>query len=151
MKEVTGDLIVMGLIGDFDVIVHGANCFNTMNSGIAKQIREMIPGAYDVDCATEKGDISKLGNYSVYQLRTGLSVVNAYTQFNYGYDNGSYVNYDAMEEVFRKIAIIFKGKRIAYPAIGCGLAGGNWKDVSKIINNQLKGEDHTFVKYNGIN
>ncbi len=37
MKEITGNLITLGLAGDFEVIIHGCNCFNTMGSGVAAQ------------------------------------------------------------------------------------------------------------------
>jgi O-acetyl-ADP-ribose deacetylase (regulator of RNase III) len=39
--------------------------------------------------------------------------------------------------------------RIGYPAIGAGLAGGDWEVISSIIEEELKGEDHTFVKFIG--
>ena len=32
MKEVFGDLIELALVGKFDVIVHGCNCFSTMGN-----------------------------------------------------------------------------------------------------------------------
>jgi len=40
MKIVNGDLIKMALAGEFDVIVHGSNCFCNFGAGIAKQIRD---------------------------------------------------------------------------------------------------------------
>jgi len=43
MKIVEGDLIKMALGGEFDLIVHGCNCFCTMGAGIAKTIREYFP------------------------------------------------------------------------------------------------------------
>jgi len=36
---------------------------------------------------------------------------------------------------------------MAYPAIGAGLAGGNWEVISQIIEEELDGEDHTLVVY----
>ena len=41
----------------------------------------------------------------------------------------------------------FSGKRIGYPAIGAGLAGGDWNIIKNIIDTALQGEDHTFVKF----
>jgi len=32
--------------------------------------------------------------------------------------------------------------------IGAGLAGGDWTVISKIINKELEGEDHTLVMWN---
>ena len=41
----------------------------------------------------------------------------------------------------------FSGKRIGYPLIGAGLAGGDWGAISAIIDEELAGEDHTLVEF----
>jgi len=41
----------------------------------------------------------------------------------------------------------FSGQRIAYPAIGAGLAGGNWLPIAAIIAEALAGENHVFVEW----
>lgn len=64
MKYIEGDLIKLAYDGEFDFIAHGCNCFNTMSAGIAKQIKEQIPEAFEADKMTVEGDIDKLGNYS---------------------------------------------------------------------------------------
>lgn len=40
----------------------------------------------------------------------------------------------------------FPGKRIWYPEIGAGLARNDWKIISRIINEELVGEDHPLVE-----
>jgi O-acetyl-ADP-ribose deacetylase (regulator of RNase III) len=52
-----------------------------------------------------------------------LAIVNAYTQFHYR-GKKPLVDYDALASAFRMIADDFDGKRIGYPKIGTGLAGG---------------------------
>lgn len=137
----------MALDGQFDVIVHGCNCFCTMGSGVARQIREKFPEAYQADKNTARGDYGKLGAITSARIEANdLTVVNAYTQFRYGAEK-MHVDYKAVRECFKKIAKQFKGKKIAFPAIGCGLAGGDWNIVSKIIDEELAGEDYVFVEY----
>ena len=152
MKIINGDLIELAKQGEFDVIVHGCNCFNTMGAGIAKHIRYEFPRAYNADCNTLKGNIKKLGSFSQhtyisdnYQIK--CVIINAYTQFNY-LPRGECYDYEAIALVFRKIAHLYPNARIGYPAIGCGLAGGDWNIVAEIIDKELKGCDHTYVKYN---
>ena len=82
MKITKGDLIKLALDGEFDVIVHGCNCFCTMGAGIAKQIKNSFPIAYAADLETNKGDRSKLGTCSVAVVND-LTVVNAYTQYSW--------------------------------------------------------------------
>ena len=146
MKEIKGDLVDLFDYDMFDVMVQGNNCFNTMNSGIAKQIREKYPRAYEVDQQTIKGDVNKLGAITVSRFFSQY-IVNAYTQFNYGYDGNQYVDYQAVANCFTEIKNQFSGKRIAFPLIGCGLAGGDWNIVSTIIEDIMEGEDITLVRY----
>ena len=146
MKVIKGDLLKLGMDGRFDVIVHGCNCFHTMGSGIALQIKKTFPYAFEVDKKTIKGDKKKLGTYSVASIKINdnyLIILNAYTQYGYGGQNVN-VDYTAIKNVFIKIAKDFNGLRIGFPKIGCGLAGGDWKKVSKIIDICLKGQDYTL-------
>ena len=86
MKTVQGDLIKLALSGEFDLIVHGCNCFCTMGAGIAKTIKQEFPAAYQADLATAKGEKPKLGqiSYATVELATNkLIVVNGYTQYNW--------------------------------------------------------------------
>ena len=149
MKCIEGDLLKLANQGHFDVIIHGCNCFCTMGAGIAKAIRDQYPAAYEADLATEKGSRDKLGTYSSAEVSIGdrrLTVVNAYTQFNYR-GPGIKADYDAIRQVFREIKDDFAGGRIGYPMLGAGLAGGDWNTISSIIDEELVGEDHTLVVF----
>lgn len=147
MQRVFGDIIELALEGKFDVIVHGCNCQNAMGRGLAQQIRRVFPEAYDEDQLTIPGSRGKLGQVSVAEIRRGdlrLSVVNAYTQFHWR-GAGQKTDYQAVRNAMRLVRVKFTGKRIAYPLIGAGLGGGNWAEISSIIESELAGEDHTLV------
>ena len=149
MKVVQGDLIQLALDGAFDVIVHGCNCQCSMGAGIALAIKRVFPEAFEADKATRKGDAGKLGSISFAELeRDGhrLVVVNGYTQDHWR-GRGVNVDYQALREVFRTVAEQFPGQRIGFPKIGAGLAGGDWARISNIIEQELAGEDHTFVEF----
>lgn len=149
MKTVKGDLIKKALRNEFDLIIHGCNCFCTMGAGIAKAIKQEFPEAYKADLATVKGDKSKLGSISSADITVNgknLKVVNAYTQYDWR-GSGVKADYEAIRSAFRTIREEFSGLSMAYPAIGAGLAGGNWEIISQIINEELAGEDHTLVVF----
>lgn len=149
MKTVKGDLIQLALAGEFEVIIHGCNCFCTMGAGIAKTIKQQFPPAYAADLKTPKGDRAKLGSISVATASTPageVTVVNGYTQFDWK-GRGVKADYDAIRKVFQQVKARFSGRSIGYPAIGAGLAGGNWQIIAEIIDQELAGEDHTFVEY----
>jgi O-acetyl-ADP-ribose deacetylase (regulator of RNase III) len=136
MNIVKGNLIDLAENGDFDIIVHGANCHCTMGSGIAREIRARYPSAYAIDASTEQGDYNKLGNYTMVpagldRAESKFVIVNAYTQYNF---NGSGVNgqvfndvfeYDSFKLILQKLAYLYPTARFGFPAIGMGLAGGN--------------------------
>jgi O-acetyl-ADP-ribose deacetylase (regulator of RNase III) len=149
MKTISGDLIHLAIIGEFDLIVHGCNCFCTMGAGIAKGIKAAFPAAFEADLATACGDRAKLGTCTFAVIdRNGISlvVVNAYTQFDYR-GSGPKVDYDAVRSCFQLIKQQHSGKRIGFPKIGAGLAGGDWARIAAIIEEELAGEDTTLVEF----
>lgn len=131
LKHTKGNLLDLAEQGAFDVIVQGCNCFNTMGSGIAREIRERYPMAYQIDQLTEKGDIMKLGGWTESQPSTFL-IVNAYTQ--YGFNSGGMkedvFEYTSFDLILQKLAALHGTKDFGFPYIGMGLAGG---DKERII------------------
>lgn len=149
MKEVTGDLLVLALQGEFDVIVHGCNCFCNMGAGIAKTIKKQFPEACAADQETLPADHAKLGIYSQASIVRGdtrFIIVNAYTQYDWR-GNSVKADYAAIRKVFASLRHDFADLRIAYPLIGAGLARGDWDQIAAIIDAELAGMDHTLVRF----
>ena len=139
MKIVKCDLLKFAEQSEFDVIIHGCNCFCAMGAGIARTIRREYPAAYQADCKTEKGSKTKLGTYSSAKVHSSgycFEIVNAYTQYRAKgffrwWGRGVLVDYDAINSVMSLIKSDFSGCRIGYPLIGSGLAGGDWQTILK--------------------
>ena len=126
LKHTKGNLLDLAEAGDFDIVVQGCNCFNTMGGGIAREIRERYPMAAVVDNETLKGDYNKLGNYTTAFTGKFL-IVNAYTQYNMSRGTDVF-EYTAFQLILEKLVHVYGDKRIGLPYIGMGLAGGN-KDI----------------------
>ena len=126
-----GNLIDMAEAGDFDVIVQGCNCFNTMGGGIAREIAERYPMCAEIDRLTERGEHMKLGNWTEFDQGTFI-IINAYTQYNMsrGEDVFEYV---AFELILQKLIHTYGDKRIGLPYIGMGLAGGDKETILGMI------------------
>jgi O-acetyl-ADP-ribose deacetylase (regulator of RNase III) len=174
MKIIEGDLIALAKQGHFEVITHGCNCFCTMGAGIAVPMKQNFKcDVFPMEHPNYKGDINKLGTIDYLPItlvlekpiKIGnlnllapdfggfvLTVVNSYTQYHYGRNHldGVYkpVDYEAITLCMRKINNKFKGKSIGLPKIGCGLAGGDWSIVSKIITRELIDMDVTVIELN---
>jgi len=136
LKHSKGNLIDMAEQGLFDVIVHGCNCQNTMGSGIAKEIRARYPLAYtaDTNFMRQMPPVCKLGMWSnhntdghgsVFYGVSSFIIINAYTQVNYLPRGVDHFEYESFELILRKLAAVYPDKRIGFPYIGMGLAGGN--------------------------
>lgn len=156
-KEIYGNLITEALLGKFDVISHGTNCFCLQKAGIAKQMAEIFnTDELWLEDYVYKGKINKLGmiDYQRIEISSGLivdkeepkegtlTIVNAYTQFQ----PGKHLDYDALTLCLRKINFLFKGKHIGLPEIGCGIAGGIF-DITLLTKEQLKKIDFDLNNY----
>jgi O-acetyl-ADP-ribose deacetylase (regulator of RNase III) len=153
MNVIKGDLIKLAKEGRFDVIVHGCNCMHCFGAGIAFQIRKHFPDAFIADCETVRGDIAKLGTISRAIIDIGkdyrLHVVNAYTQARPEHGRGRFVGeYGAIRSCFKEINKRYPRMHVGYPMIGAGLAGGDWDIISRIIDDEMDGNNHTLVEWN---
>jgi O-acetyl-ADP-ribose deacetylase (regulator of RNase III) len=151
MKTIRGDLITLAKEGEFDVIIHGCNCFNTMGAGIAVSISQHFEEAYLADLRTMKGDRFKLGTYTgakIERYQKPFVVINAYTQYGYR-SAGIHLDYDALRSSFENIVKKYGNKNLKFgiPKIGAGLAGGDWKKIKSIIEEIMKDEDITVVEF----
>jgi len=168
-QELDGDLITLAKAGTFDVIAHGCNCHSTMGAGIAPQMAKAF-GCDRFKMELWGSTVSKLGNIDYQHFVLGqfaiwstedaknnlnekeLTVVNAYTQFNYGRNHADGdakpLSYEALTLCMKKMNILFAGKHIGLPKIGAGLAGGDWDLIKEIIQRELKDCKVTVVNYN---
>lgn len=155
LKSVDGDLIKLAQQGQFDLIVHGANCQHIMGGGIARTIKATFPEAFTADKKTKKG-AAKFGDISEAIIDEGkrgnkkqLIVVNAYTQIFTGKPRKGEDRVAAIGSAFEKIAEEYVGMKlkIGIPLIGAGLAGGDWKQIEPVICAATTGLDITLVKF----
>lgn len=162
LKYKVMDLIEASKTDEINVIAHGCNCFNTMKSGIAPLIAKAYPGAEQADQSTEKGLRIKLGAYTDYECLTYRTrVFNLYSQYDYrGRRKGIMdLSYTALRQSLEKMIASLRARerildisrsdwKIGLPKIGAGLAGGDWKIISGIIEDVTKGFDVTIYVLN---
>jgi len=129
--------------GEVEAIGHQANCQNTMNSGVAKAIRESFPAAYEADQQTKKGDQLKLGSLSwvivpiYHPVNHAGMIFNLYGQFYYGREKGKvYTDLPALEASMKTMKLFTDSAEVSsigFPKLGAGLGGAAWEDVEDII------------------
>jgi O-acetyl-ADP-ribose deacetylase (regulator of RNase III) len=135
LQHTRGNLVDLAEAGHFNLIVHGCNCFHTMGSGIAREIRLRYPAAYEVDVKqTQFGDRSKIGTFTLMPGKL-FSIVNAYTQigFNGPGKTDDLFEYEGFQRILDTLAEQFPGTRVGFPYIGMGLAGGNRERIIAML------------------
>ena len=138
LKHTKGNLLDLAEAGDFDIIVQGCNCWNTMGGGIAREIRERYPHVAAVDGKTIRGDYNKVGTWTSENviLKNGtitFDIINAYTQYNMSRGDDVF-EYVAFQLILEKLAHQYGDKRIGLPYIGTGLAGGDQETIIDMID-----------------
>lgn len=147
-----GDL----LESNVDYICHQVNCRGRMGSGIAKQIRKKFPYVYQMYMERHEDALRvldspdrMLGSSDIIKIpNSNQHVVNMYAQCGYGYDGKRYTSYKAFKFILEELKkYIPTDCTIGFPkGVGCGLGGGNWAVISKMIE-EILGESHEVFIY----
>lgn len=145
--EINGDILDC----ENGVILHQVNCMGKMNAGLAKQIQEKFPSAYVDYVNAFLAQKLLLGNV-IFSYIPSQDIVIAHCcgQYDYGRTK-QYTDYNALNQAFFTVKNLFGDKRrIFIPhGIGCGLGGGNWKEVKERIYHCF-GNSCTIVKKDPI-
>lgn len=140
LHYVEGDL----LQSNCTVIMHQANCQKIMGAGIAKSIASMYPLAERVDKDNPHSPQDRYGSYTLAVNPNGVTVVNLYGQLNPGRANKN-VQDERVQKLESAIHSAFhllnsnqvssiNSSKVGLPyGIGCGLAGGDWEKVEKML------------------
>ena len=138
IEHKTGNLLDFG--HGITMIAHCANCQNTFGSGIALQIKEEFPLAYEADTEAAKAKKNNLGQFSVASLPNGKKIINIYAQNLFGMDKRQ-LDYEAFYMAFEELhRLLLEAKEkgrihvLGIPKnIGCFRAGGDYRIVETML------------------
>lgn len=152
IEIVKGDLLSVkhGIIG------HQVNCRGVMGSGVAKQIKDKYPIAYEeyIDFVSEHthGENLRhtmLGKVQGVEVKNGLYIANMFGQLNFGNDGKQYTNTEALFNCFktlRKVAEV-NSLPVSLPYyIGCYRGGADWTVVEDYLITAFNGYKATLYK-----
>ncbi len=131
VHTVKGDVFTSGA----DIIAHGVNCKGGFGSGVAGIIAKRYPEVRNAYMMKFKLPGWQLGDVQFVMKNDGKLIANCATQRAYLPRGPRHADYNAIRECMMKVRDFAKEKNltIAIPKIGCGLAGGEWKVVKKIL------------------
>ena len=132
-----GDL----LAADVNALVNPVNCVGAMGRGLALQFKRAYPGNYDAYVAACRRGVVRPGRMFTYE--TGKAegprlIVNFPTKRHWR-DSSRIEDIEAgLKGLVWEVAT--RGIRsVALPAVGCGLGGLEWADVSERIESTMGG------------
>ncbi len=158
IQYIDGDLL--DFPNGINVIAQNCNCQSVFGTGLALQIKNRYPKAYQVDkthyAVYQNKGVGQLGSYSAVNLDNGNIIINLYGQEGYGTATRQ-LNYEAiykaMETVARNMAKnSHKQYALGFPYLmGAGLAGGSWMVIEAMIKDifePIANIQVIIVKYN---
>ena len=124
------------------IICHQVNAQSVMGAGLATKIKSKWPDAYNIYMVAYESGIINLGGTQMAKVGDDLFVFNLVAQDKYG-TKGCFTNYKALRVALKEVAK-FRKEDLLEPLpvyipykMGCGLAGGDWNIVSKIIQQKI--------------
>lgn len=121
-------------------LVNAVNCVGIMGKGIALEFKNRYPLMYkDYMEKCFRNEIA-LGTPYHYSDGKGTSIINFPTKYHWK-DKSNFSDITKGLEIIVDKYKEWGIKRLAMPAIGCGLGGLDWFDVKKEINYKFKDLD----------
>ena len=146
IKTVDGDV----LCAKETYIVHQVNCSGVMGRGLALSIRNKYPDVYrryQQYCDEHRAKYL-LGRVLLIPADDGKVICNVFGQNGYG-TSSQQTDYAALSKALTSLEkIVPEREAIAMPyQIGCGLGGGNWMYVERMIRDIFKRHDVVLYQY----
>lgn len=155
IKYIKGDATEPIVIDDkYSVICHCCNALGAWGKGFVVPLGKKYPIAREkyLEFIKNTPKENRLGSVSFAKVSDNIIVANIIGQYyTYPKDGKIPLDYEALEKGFKFIINIFKMHKmpltIHMPKIGCGLAGGDWNVVEKIIKNTFINENIEVYVY----
>lgn len=127
------------------IICHQCNCVGAMGAGLAKDIRDRWFHIYeDYHLAVRKREL-ELGGCRIAMAEAGIFIAHLAGQYDIGRSKQQ-TDYQAVrsaiQELRRQIhgSYVLMRMPIYFPyGFGCGLGGGDWNEVYKILEEEIPG------------
>lgn len=148
IKIIEGNL----LDAEENIIVHQVNTHGVMGSGIALQVKNKYPAAYEEYeelCYREEVREDLLGHIQVVKVEDNKYVANLFGQLDYGYDEKRYTSYEALYSGLEKIKSVSQKNElsVAIPyKIGSDRGGADWRVVYAMIESIFNDYPVTLYK-----
>lgn len=152
IKIVKGDLLAV----TEGIVAHQVNCQGKFNSGVARQVREKYPHAFNRytqyvdDFVNMNLRKELLGTINYAKVGSELWIANMFGQYNYGYNGNQFTNTDELYKCFKELREDSEknGLSVHMPyMVGSDRGGADWKEVENLLLIAFDGYEVTLHKY----
>lgn len=152
MINIIKDEDIMNHINEYDMVLIGTNVYCTLSQGVQREIALNYPYVRELNLSTKYGDISKMGTLIECEKENEPLILLLFICRGYPckkVHGDDYLSYESLEKCLRLVNIMYKGKNIACPLLGCSRFDGNGdkEKVLKIFQDTLKDVDVTIYDY----
>ena len=148
LTEINGDITKIKS-DKLKIICHQCNCVGSMGAGLALTLKKKFPKCYDDYIEAYLTKKLKLGDIIISEIDKTTTIIHVCGQYHYK-GKKPLTNYESLDTAFKKIKNYLSTLKMEYNIyfpykFGCGLAGGNWNVVYKLIETNLP--ETTIVKF----
>ena len=150
MITVIKDVDIFEHIPKYDITMIGTNINCSLGNGIQRDIALNYPHADRENKKTRYGDPSKIGTILTCEEEGEPTIALLYIVKGYPKKKGDdWLNYEALEKCLKLANILYKGKNVACPMLGCSRWDGNGQKerVMEIISKTVTNFDLTIYDY----
>jgi O-acetyl-ADP-ribose deacetylase (regulator of RNase III) len=122
----------------FGYIVHFVNCKGTWGAGLAAQLKQKYPEAFrqykeHLETHYKGEEFLALGDAIFCPIEKGnKTIISCFTQYDTGVTSRK-TEYSAVFQCLKQFGTLGNNSVYIPHGVGCGLGGGDWNIVSKII------------------
>lgn len=136
---VTGDATLPNTDEGVRVICHVCNNLGAWGAGFVLALSKRWPQPELVYTRTAEEKLLDLGSFQLVNVAVDLFVANLIAQDGFpGRGRPCALDYDALEKSLRGLSLRARPNwSFHMPRIGCGIAGGRWREVEQVIERTL--------------
>jgi hypothetical protein len=138
-------------VNEYDGIIIGTNCYQSMRNGFQFEASEKYPYIQEYNYKTRYGDKDKLGEIVECKKDNYPLFILAFITFGYNFkgNNIDFFDYDALAKSLKLINILYSRKSLATTMIGCSEFDGNAdrERILSILNKYVTDFNLTLYDY----
>ena len=151
MVEIILDEPLIEHVSEYDAVIVGTNCYQSMRNGFQYEVVKKYPEVKKANDCTRYGDISKCGDIVECPVEGVTTFILAFISFGYNFkgDDSVWLDRDALEHSLGIIDRKYKGRKIATTVIGGTPFDGNADkgEIIETINRVFRNADVDVYDY----